>query len=123
MRLLLDEHLSPRIASVLQRNGFDVEAVAGRPDLRGRTDREILDAARAEGRAIVTADVADHMRLFGNRQRLGVDHPGLVLLASARWGTARRDVGLLVRSLATLLRREPGDHALEGRVTWLEQAE
>lgn len=59
MRALLDEQLSPQIASVLRQRGHDVVAVTDRADLIGRTDRIILEVASAEGRAVITNNIKD----------------------------------------------------------------
>ena len=119
MRLLLDEHLSPRIAVELRGRGFDVIAVAERSDLRGRSDDDLLDAASVEGRALVTFDVADHVRLARATTRLGTRHPGLVLLASSSWAPSIDGVGPLVRALAALLADHPDEGALTDRIEWL----
>lgn len=119
MRLLLDEHLSPRIAVELRSLGFDVVAVAERSDLRGSSDEELLDVASAERRAIVTFDVADHLKLARDATRVGARHPGLVLLAPSSWAPSIVGVGALVRALAALLADHRGESALEDRIEWL----
>jgi predicted nuclease of predicted toxin-antitoxin system len=119
VRLLLDEHLSPRIAVELRGQGFDVIAVAERADLRGRSDDEIIDAASVEARALVTFDVADHVRLAHQATRVGTPHPGLVLLAPSSWAPSAHGVGTLVRALAALLADHPDDRAFANRIEWL----
>lgn len=119
MRLLLDEHLSPRIALELRKRGHDVVAVANREDLRGRTDQAITAVAVEEHRAIVTLDVRDHMGILRDALRLGVAHPGLVLLAARAWGPSLESIGPLVLVLGRLLDDLPGDDALQGRATWI----
>ena len=54
MRAILDEQLSPRIAVLLRKAGYDVDAVADRDDLVGRSDRMVFEVACREGRAVVT---------------------------------------------------------------------
>lgn len=119
MRLLLDEHLSPRIAEELRSPGFDVIAVAERPDLRESSDDELVDAASADRRTIVTFDVTDHLRLARDATRVGAGHPGLVLLAPSSWAPSIGGVGALVRALAALLADHPDDSALADRIEWL----
>lgn len=119
MRLLLDEHLSPRIAAELRGRDFDVVAVAERSDLRGRSDADLLDAASTEGRPLVTFDVADHLRLAHTATRLGLRHPGLVLLAPSSWAPSIQGVGPLVRALAALIADHADDGALTDRIEWL----
>lgn len=121
VRLLLDEHLSHRIASELRRTGHDCIAVAERDDLRGRTDRAIAEAATAEHRAIVTLDIRDHLSILRDFLRLGVRHSGLVLLTPRAWDPSLEAVGPLVRALADLLSTLPSDDALAGRAVWLRK--
>jgi predicted nuclease of predicted toxin-antitoxin system len=66
MRLLLDEHISHRIADELRRGGHDVTAVAERPDLRGRPDEELIEVALTEGRTLATFDIADHVGIYSS---------------------------------------------------------
>jgi predicted nuclease of predicted toxin-antitoxin system len=120
MRLLLDEHLSPRIATELRRSGHDAIAIAERPDLRGRSDEDIIDVAVSEGRAFVTFDVVDHLRIHGIAARLGRPHPGLVALAPSTWRPSNEGIGGLVRALADLLTANLAENSLHGRVVWLE---
>jgi predicted nuclease of predicted toxin-antitoxin system len=122
VRLLLDEHLSHRIAGELRRAGYDVVAVAERTDLRGRMDRAIAATASQELRAIVTLDISDHLGVFRDALRLGRSHPGLVLLAPTVWAPSLEGIGPLVRALTELLRHAPGD-AFENRVVWPKRLE
>ena len=57
MRLLLDEMLSPVIAEQLRLRGYDVESVAGDPARKGLPDRDVMELARSERRAVVTNNV------------------------------------------------------------------
>lgn len=110
MRLLLDEHVSPTIAEQLRRRGCDAVAVAERADLRSMPDAHIWSVAGIEGRAVVTANIADFLRLAAGAER----HPGLVLLpgrTALRAGAA----GPLVAALDALARSEAG----AGSVIWL----
>jgi predicted nuclease of predicted toxin-antitoxin system len=120
MRLLLDEHLSPRIAAELRRTGHDVIAMAERPDLRGRSDDDVIDVATAEGRAFVTFDIVDHLRIQGTAVRLRRPHPGLVLLTPTSWRPSDQGIGGLVRALSNLIDADPADTALVDRVVWIE---
>ena len=123
MRLLLDEHLSPRIAVELRRTGHDVIAIAERPDLRGRSDEDAIDASAAERRSFVTFDVVDHLRIHGTAVRLRRPHPGLVLLAPSTWRTSDQGIGELVRAIVALLEAHPSEDALADRTLWLEVSE
>ena len=119
MRLLLDEHLAPRIADQLRQLGHDVIAVVERPDLHRATDETLWAAARSERRVFVTQDVGDFMRLASQDAAIGKPHPGLVLVHHRRFSRGARDIGRLVASLGSMLAAAPADDALAGRIVWL----
>ena len=79
MRALLDEQLSPQIAVPLRQAGHDVDAVADREDLAGRSDRIILEVACSEGRAVVTNNIKDFRPLAAERLAQGRVHAGLIV--------------------------------------------
>ncbi|MYD65266.1 MAG: hypothetical protein F4X26_04680 [Chloroflexi bacterium] len=105
----------PAAAEALRARGHDVEAVAER-DLRTASDAEILAAAQAEARVVVTQDVGDFRRLAAAEARAGRVYPPLILTDKRSWprGT-RRATGRLVRALDALLR---SDMTIEGE-HWL----
>ena len=119
MRLLLDEHLSPIVATELRGLGHDAVAVAERPELRGRSDDEIFAAAAADRRAIVTFDVVDYVALVHRSIQLRRAHGGVVLLSPARMSSGRA-MGGLVADLAALMAAHPADDAFSDRVEWLQ---
>jgi predicted nuclease of predicted toxin-antitoxin system len=59
MKLLLDEHHSPKVAAQLVKAGFDVVAASGHEHTRNVTDEELLAVATADDRVIVTENIAD----------------------------------------------------------------
>ena len=120
MRLLLDEHISNRIADESRNGGHDVIAVAERPDLRGRPDEVLIEVALTEGRALVTFDIADHVGIYSSSVRLVTPHPGLVLVAASKLQPSGAGIGALVRALAALLDANPTDDALTNRAVWLD---
>ncbi|MCX6553386.1 MAG: DUF5615 family PIN-like protein [Acidobacteria bacterium] len=120
MRLLLDEHLPPRIAVQLRLHGHDVVSVVERPDLHGSTDEKLWAAARTERRMIVTQDVGDFVRLALQDAAIGRPHPGLVLIHHRWFSRDDRHVGQLAESLSALLATNPADDPLAGRIIWLE---
>lgn len=103
----------------LRGRGFDVVAVAERSDLRGRSDADLIDTASAEGRALVTFDVVDHLRLARTAAQVGTRHPGLVLLSPSSWTAFVAGVGAMVRALADLVADRPADEALADQIEWL----
>lgn len=84
MRFLLDENLSPRICALLNAAGHDAEHVRDR-GLAGASDHDVLAAASADDRVVVTADTGD----FGRE-----------LAATA----ATRPSGVLLRQLPDVVR-------------------
>lgn len=69
MRFLVDESLSPRVASLLRSAGHDA-VHAGDVELLGAFDEAVMAAASAERRVVVSADTD-----FGELLALG-RHPG-----------------------------------------------
>ncbi len=120
MRLLLDEHLPPRLAVQLRHQGHDVVAVVERPDLHRSADETLWAAARSERRMIVTQDVGDFIRLASQDAAIGKTHSGLALIHHRRFSRGDRDIGRLVASLRALLAANPADDALAGQIVWLE---
>ncbi len=120
MRLLLDEMISPRIARELREAEHDVQAIKkDRPDLVGRTDREIVQRMGIEWRAIVTNDVADFQEIHERLMAAGEDHAGMVFTFDATMPRSKAAIKLWVRTLAALLGEHPDERALQNQVTHL----
>ena len=120
MRLLLDEHYSPRIAVQLRQRGHDVVAARDRPELRGLNDAHLFTLMPAERRAIVTEDAADFLPLVRAAIVRGTDHFGVVLTSPRQFPRTSRAIGRLVAALDAFLRARPADDALRGQTWWLE---
>lgn len=116
MRALLDEHLSPQIAGLLRQRGYDVDAVVDRPDLVGRSDRIILEAASSELRAVVTNNVKDFRPLASEWLAHGRIHAGLILLPATHTRT-RTAVAALTNALERVLHEHPD--GLAGSERWI----
>ena len=82
MKVYLDEDLSSAIADILRRNGIDAVTAheAGNVQL---TDRAQLDYATREGRAIVTVNVVDFIRLAHEAVATNTEHAGIILVPSS----------------------------------------
>ncbi|MEK6275821.1 MAG: DUF5615 family PIN-like protein [Actinomycetota bacterium] len=119
MRLLLDEHYSPKIAAELRKRGHDVVSAQERNDLRGLGDREFWAFASAEGRALMTENVADFMPLVREAAAEGTRHSGAVFTSPRSLPRGPRTIGLYVKLLGSLLRDRPADDALADQVWWL----
>jgi Domain of unknown function (DUF5615) len=108
--------LSPQIAVLLRHAGFDVEAVAERPDLVGRSDRVILEVASSESRAVITNNIKDFRPIAAEWLAQGRVHAGLILLPSSRTRT-RDAISLLADLIQSVLRAHPG--GLSGSERWI----
>jgi predicted nuclease of predicted toxin-antitoxin system len=105
VRLLLDAHIAPAVARELR--AHEVDAVALREWQGGANlfsaDEDVLRAACAEGRVLVTYDVhtiPSQLRRFAED---GVEHAGVSFVSQK---TIRSDdVGALVAALVRLLAR------------------
>ena len=106
MKALLDEQLSHEIARLLRERSLDVEAVCERSDLVEASDRDVLDAATREQRAVVTNDIKDFRPIAAERLVDGRGHAGLVLLA-ARSRRNRDATGALADAVESVMRAHP----------------
>jgi hypothetical protein len=116
VRAILDEQFSPQIAILLRKAGYDVEAVADREDLVGRSDRHILEVACGEGRAVITNNIKDFRPLAAEWLAQGRVHAGLILLPSTRTRT-RNAVAPIAAAAESVLRDHPD--RLSGSERWI----
>jgi Domain of unknown function (DUF5615) len=103
---LLDEQLSPQIAALLRQAGLDVEAVADRPDLVGRSDLFIFEVACSEDRAVITNNIKDFRPLAAQWLAQGHIHAGLILLPSSRTRT-RAAIAMLADRIGKVMGDNP----------------
>lgn len=115
MRLLLDEHTSPRVAEALRAKGHDAIAVAESTLLRGLDDEGLLDEARADRRAVVTHNFADFLAISAEWASTEREHFGIVLVPTSLQRTGIRSY---VEVLETTLKSHPDDTALLGQTVW-----
>ncbi len=106
MKALLDEQLSPLIAQLLRERDLDVVAAAERPDLIEVSDREIVETATREQRAVVTNDVKDFRPIATERLTDGRGHAGLILLPASR-SRSRDATGRLADAIESVMRTHP----------------
>jgi len=106
VKALLDEQLSPQIAALLRQAGLDVEAVADRSDLMGRSDMLLFEVACGEGRAVITNNIKDFRPLAARWLAQGRIHAGLILLPSSRTRT-RDSITVLADRIASVTRDNP----------------
>ena len=119
VKLLLDEMLSADVAQRLRERGHDVEAVNGNPSYQALSDPEVMEVARAEGRAVVTSNLVDFRPLHHEAITPGgPGHFGMVFMAS-NYRRTKADVGRIVKALEAKLAEFPGDNDLASGETWL----
>ncbi len=119
MKLLLDEMFSPVIADQLRARGHDVEAVKGHRLREGISDREVMDLARVERRAVVTNNLVDFRPLHHEAITPGgPGHFGMVFVHGS-YRRTKADVGRIVTALQAKLDAFPGESDLAGGETWL----
>jgi predicted nuclease of predicted toxin-antitoxin system len=102
MRFLADENVSHAVVGRLRTGGFDVTAIG--ETRSGAADTDVLEAATAEGRILITEN-----RDFGElvvRQRLRV--PGMILLELDRLSVAA-EAEFVAQMLATHANRLLGN--------------
>ncbi len=117
MKLLLDEMISPRVARELRSHRHDVHAVKhDRADLAGRGDREIVRLMAAEGRAIVTNDIADFQNIHDQFLAAGEAHHGMIFTFDATLPRTKAAIPQWVQALSDLLAEHGDEQALRNRV-------
>lgn len=79
MRFLLDEDLHPGVAEIGRRLGLDIRSVH-EIDRRGYSDREQLAFAASQGRALVTRNRDDFIRLTVECFQTGAPHAGVLIV-------------------------------------------
>jgi NAD(P)-dependent dehydrogenase (short-subunit alcohol dehydrogenase family) len=115
VRLLLDVHHSPAAAERLRQLGHDVVAAAASADLARLTDDDLLRAASAGGRALVTENAQDFDRIVRAFAAAGEHHAGVVFTSPRRFhrGSLAYPENL-VEALGTLLAGAPA-----GQLDWI----
>ena len=119
IRFLLDEHYPGWLAEDLAADGVEAVALtAHRPGLRGVDDQRVLEAAVAEGRVVVTEDVAT----FSAAAVLVPDHPGIVYCHHGRFPRTRPGLERLRKALVVLAVDPPAGFGEHPVVWWLADA-
>lgn len=117
MKLLLDEMISPRIARELREIGHDVQAVKkDRPDLVGRSDRELVRLMAAERRVIVTNDIADFQAIHDQLIVTGGEHSGMVFTFDLTMPRTKKSIPQWVEALSGLIAVHSTEDSLRNKV-------
>lgn len=119
VKLLLDEMLSPAVAQQLRKRGHDVQAVKGNPLHEALSDRDVMDVARTERRAVVTNNLVDFRPLHHEAITPGgPGHFGMIFMPG-NYRRTKADNGRIVKALEDKLTQFPGDDDLANGETWL----
>lgn len=76
-RFLLDEHISPKIATMVRKSGVDAICIADSA-WSGLIDREVMKLARELSRILVTYDIGHLAPLLADAMSRGDPPPGIV---------------------------------------------
>jgi hypothetical protein len=98
--LFLDAHISGRsVAAALRERGHDVRAASEERQLDGMTDDDLLALAAAEGRILVTFNVADFPDIVRRWAEEGRSHTGCMIVV----GIDHREFGQILTVLQRTL--------------------
>lgn len=111
-KLHLNEHLSPRLAQQLHKHGFDVTS-SQTAELLTKSDRDQLEYACAQERAILTFNIDDFTALHEAFAAEGKEHWGIIL-------STREPIGVLLHRLLRLLNTLSADE-LKNQIRWLNE--
>jgi predicted nuclease of predicted toxin-antitoxin system len=121
VRLLIDEMYPPAIAEQLRKAGHDVVSIQDDPETRALDDSAVCDLALSAGRAVVTENAADFLRIL--RYRAGTGEPAPVLVVTSNRSFPRHSdsfIGHSVRALCAFCEKHQGADAASGAVYWLQ---
>lgn len=118
MKLLLDEHISGKVAERLRGLGYDVTAVVIDPDSRSIADIDVFELAQREGRAVVRYDREDFEGVIRRYARANRLHHGLVIVHPVRLPNG--EFARLTAALAAFL---DGPDLGSSFVIWLKPAD
>jgi predicted nuclease of predicted toxin-antitoxin system len=118
VKLALDHHYSPQIATQLRKRRGDVIAIIER-GWEHEDDEPLLALCAAENRALLTNNVADFTVIARRWTLEDRHHAGLIFSSDASLPRGRNTIGRYVTALQTLMRANPGDDSFTDRVHWL----
>lgn len=95
LRFLFDEHLNLPACQALRKRGLDVTHVI-EMGLAGASDPEVLSAAAAESRIMVTRNYSDFAKLVEAFNARGRSFPGVLFVPVS---LPQTDAGALVRAI------------------------
>ncbi|MCH7227888.1 DUF5615 family PIN-like protein [Haloferula sp. A504] len=120
MKLLLDEHLSPKLVEVVRSLAplLDIVSIHQWQDgqFTNQPDERILRSAAAEGRVLVTFDVRTIPAILSDFAVCGENHAGVIFISAKSF--ASNDFKSLARAIAERAERA-GDEDWRNRVEFL----
>ena len=114
MKLLLDEMYSPGLAEALRAADVDARTVV-ELGTAGSSDPEVLAAAIADGRTLLTENVADFARISAEHVVAGQHHLGVLIALSSRFSRRTAGIGPLAGAI-----RDIADQQLSDRLVYLQ---
>jgi len=107
VRLLLDAHISRRVAAALRRRGHDVLAADEQRALDGWSDEDLLALCHRDDRILVTFDVKDFPAIVRRWSEAQRPHAGCMIVV----GIDHSEFGAIIRALEQVFaaRPEPAD--------------
>jgi predicted nuclease of predicted toxin-antitoxin system len=121
MRLLIDEMYPSAIAEQLRKAGHDAASVQEDPEARALDDSAVCGIALSTGRAVVTENAVDFLRVLRHRAAMGDPAPALVITSNRSFPRHSASfVGQAVRALCAFCEAHQGADAASGAVYWLQ---
>ncbi|MGH2872208.1 MAG: DUF5615 family PIN-like protein [Solirubrobacteraceae bacterium] len=114
MRLFLDAHVSARRIATALREAHDVRAADEERELDGWEDEQLLAVATAQGRVMVTFNVADFARITTEWAAAGRSHAGCLLIV----GIDHAEFGLILRVIEHAFTTRPEQTAWDDYIAW-----
>jgi len=108
LRLLLDEMYASVHAEALRAVDVDTLTVI-ELGLAGSSDPDVIAAAVAQGRALLTENVADFTRISAEHLSAGQHHPGVLIALSSRFSRRSAGIPSLVQAILGVAGRELTD--------------
>lgn len=105
---------SPGLAEAFRAVDVDVCTVV-ELGLAGSSDPEVFAAAIADGRALLTENVADFARISAEHVIAGQHHPGVLIALSSRFSRRAAGIGPLVTAVHGIT-----DQQLTDRLVYLQ---
>ncbi len=121
MRLLIDEIYPPTVAEQLRQAGHDAASIHDNAHTRGLDDSAVCGLALSAGRAVVTENAADFLRILRYRVAAGEPAPTLVITSNRSFPRHSASFnGQAVRALCAFCETHQGADAATGAVYWLQ---